>query len=407
MEIVNVNSDIKAILKTPQKILVDPLFNNDVISKVRNFHRSMEQYRATPLVELKCMALELGVKNIYVKDESYRFGLKAFKVMGGIYGLANVLADYLGLNVEDVNFDYFKKPQISEKLKDITIISATDGNHGRGLAWAGAQLGCKVVIYMPKGSTQKRAEAIQSLGAEVHITEYNYDDTLRVVIEKAKETEGSLHVQDTAWEGYTEIPNWITQGYMTIADEALTQLSYQGVQRPTHIFLQAGAGSFAMGIAGYFATIFGENCPKIIIVEPENASCYYASIMGGKEEPVRVVGDLDTIMAGLSVGEVSIEAWKRIPQIACGYISCKDFMSSKGTRLLAVPVGDDPKVVSGESGSVCMGVLHYIMNNDSCQELREKIDLGSNSNILLFSTEGDTDPDLYKQIVYNGYCKSK
>jgi diaminopropionate ammonia-lyase len=299
-----------------------------------------------------------------------------------------------------------QKPDIAEKIKKLTIISATDGNHGRGLAWAGKKLGCKVLIYMPKATTKERAQAIRNLGAEVTITDLNYDDTLRVVIEQSEQNKTYLHVQDTAWEGYSEIPNWISQGYMTIADEAITQIRFSGYKLPTHVFLQAGAGSFALGIIGHLATTFGDKCPKIIIMEPKNANCFYESIIAQGSKPIRVHGDLETMMAGLSVGEVSTEAWKLISNYANAYIMCDDSLSAKGTRLLASPLGDDKKIISGESGSIGIGVLEYLMTHDSCNSLRTELEITESSNILVFSTEGNTDSNLYNQIVYNGHIQS-
>lgn len=389
---------IKAII-TPQSTLMQvSLFNREAAAKVVKFHSTMEQYKATPLVNLKDMAQKIGVSSVHVKDESHRFGLNAFKVVGGVYGLANVIAKYLSLNIDEIEFVDLKAPKYRTKLDEITIVSVTDGNHGRGLAWAGKELGCNVVIHMPKGSAEARVNALRELGAQVHVTDLNYDDTLRIVIDSASKDNTFFHIQDQAWLGYEETPNWISQGYMTIAYEALTQLYFVGEKAPTHIFLQAGAGSMALGIAAYFANILYKESPKIILIEAENASCFYESIRKG--EPVRILGDLKTIMAGLSVGEANSEAYRILPHILSGYLSCSDEMSRYGTRLLAAPLGNDQKIISGESGSVGVGVLNHLMRSEESTVLRKVLELDNTSRVLLFSTEGDTDPQLYRKIVY-------
>ena len=401
MQEIKVDQNIEAIFTPQESVMQDPLFGDYVVKSVTRFHRSMDIYKATPLAHMKNMAKRIGVESIYVKDESHRFGLNAFKVVGGVYGLANVIARYLGIDFNTIDFNDLKQESIKDQLNEVTIMSVTDGNHGRGLAWAGAELDCNVIIYMPKGSAEARVQALTELGAEVHVTDLNYDDTLRLVIDKVAQNDKLLHVQDQAWPGYEEIPNWISQGYMTIADEALTQIYFSGDKAPTHVFLQAGAGSMALGIASYFANQLGDKCPKIVIMEAKNANCYFESIRKG--ESVRILGDLDTIMAGLSVGEVNTEGFRVIPHVASAYLSCADTMSKYGTRLLAAPQGEDPKVISGESGSVGAGVLNHLMLNDSGKELRETLNLNENSRVLLFSTEGDTDPDLYQKIVFGDY----
>ncbi|SDQ73538.1 diaminopropionate ammonia-lyase [Pseudovibrio sp. Tun.PSC04-5.I4] len=396
---ITLDEHIEAVVTPQTSVMQDPMFNQDVATRVFHFHASMSNYEATPLVNLKRMACEAGVGSIFVKDESKRFGLNAFKVVGGIFGLANVIAKYLDLGFDNLSFDDLKSARYKDKLDAMTIVSVTDGNHGRGLAWAGKELGCKVVIHMPKGSALARVNALRELGAEVHITDLNYDDTLRVVIDTAAKDSKLLHVQDQAWAGYEEIPNWISQGYMTIAHEALTQLYFGGEQAPTHIFLQAGAGSMALGIAAFFANALAENCPKIILMEAKNANCYFKSMKKG--EPVRILGDLETIMAGLSVGEMNTEAYRILPHILSGYLSCSDAMSKYGTRLLAAPSGDDAQVVSGESGSIGVGVLNHLMRCDHSEDLRKALELDHTSRVLLFNTEGDTDPALHNSIVYD------
>lgn len=195
--------------------------------KVWAFHSSMDEYTVTPLESLDALADKLGVAKIYVKDESKRFGLNAFKALGGTYSIARIICEKLGVSFENASFDYFLRSEIHERIKDMVFVTATDGNHGRGLAWAVKKLGCKSIVYMPKGSSKTRLQAIIEAGAEAVITDLNYDDAVRLANDNAKKY-GWHIVQDTAWEGYEKIPNWITQGYTTMANEALEQSSRMG-----------------------------------------------------------------------------------------------------------------------------------------------------------------------------------
>ena len=368
------------------------------MDRVRKFHSSINGYKATPLTSLENLAKELGVSKIYVKDESYRFGLNAFKGVGATYAIARVLCEKLGVDIDEVTFDYFKSPEVSEKIKDMVFVTATDGNHGRAVAWAATQLGCKSIVYMPKGSSLIRLQHIKDAGAEAYITDVNYDDAVRLANKKAEEI-GGYCVQDTAWEGYEKIPNWICQGYTTIVAEALDQLRLDGVTKPTHIFLQAGVGSFAGGILGYFANVFRDELPITIIVEPENAACIYMSALINDGQPHVVTGDLNTIMAGLACGEPNTVTWPILRDFAYAYASCPDYAAAKGMRILAAPMGSDKKVISGESGAVGLGLLALILEKGELKNLKNKLKLNEKSVIICFSTEGDTDPEQYQAII--------
>ena len=377
--------------------------SEDAINGVRNFHKSFDEYSITPLHKLENLSNHLGIKNIFLKDESYRFGLNAFKVLGGSYAMGKYLADRLGIDIEDISFEYLKSKEAKEKLGDITFVTATDGNHGRGVAWAANQLGQKSVVYMPKGSSQIRLENIRKEGSEASIIEGNYDDAVRLSDEMAKK-HGWVVVQDTAWEGYEDIPKWIMQGYGTIIHEAMEQLTEYGQEMPTHVFLQAGVGSFAGSILGFLVSKFKEDRPITIILEPDKANCLYNSAIKGQIE--NVTGDMDTIMAGLACGEPNTISWEIIMDYADGYFSCPDYVSARGMRILAAPLKGDPQIVSGESGSVGLGVISLLMEREDYRELKEEVKLDENSLVLIISTEGDTDPQKYKDIVWDGDCES-
>ena len=188
------------------------------VAKARFFHNSFPQYSITPLAQLSCMAEYLGLGGLYVKDESDRFGLYAFKVLGGSFAMARYIAKQVGRDVSEMTYDYLTSDAFRKEFGQATFFTATDGNHGRGVAWAANKLGQKAVVHMPKGSSQYRYERIAKQGAQVTIEEVNYDECVRMAAAEAEATPNGVIVQDTAWEGYEEIPSWIMQGYGTMAN---------------------------------------------------------------------------------------------------------------------------------------------------------------------------------------------
>lgn len=373
----------------------------EVTAKVRAFHKSFPEYAPTPLQNLEALAKAYGVEAIWVKDESYRFGLNAFKVLGGSYAIGKYLAERLDTPLEDLSFEKLKSKEMKEKMGEITFVTATDGNHGRGIAWAARELGQKSVVYMPKGSSQIRLDNIRNEGAEASITDLNYDDAVRLANRYAEDHNGVL-VQDSSWEGYMDIPTWIMQGYATLVDEAVEQIKALGHERPTHVFLQAGVGSFAGSILGYLVSAFGDSYPVTVVVEPDEAACLFKSMTIADGEPHAVTGDMPTIMAGLACGEPSLVAWGVLRDYADGYLSCTDAIAAKGMRILGNPLKNDPQVISGESGAVGMGVLSLLTQDSEYEDLAKQLKLDENSKILIISTEGDTDPENYRSIVWDG-----
>lgn len=379
------------------------ILTKDEVTKAKNFHSSFPQYSATPLAKLDNIAKEIGLGGVYVKDESYRFGLNAFKVLGGSFAMAKYLASKLNEDISTLGYERLISKEVKEKLGDVTFYTATDGNHGRGVAWTANKLNQKSVVYMPFGSSETRLENIRKEGAEASITDMNYDDAVRLATKNANET-GGVIVQDTAWEGYEEIPTWIMQGYGTMALEAIEQLKGYGVERPTHIFLQAGVGSLAGAIQGVFASIYGDDCPVTVISESDLADCIYKSALAKDGKPRFVGGTMQTIMAGLACGEPNTIGWEILRNHSTAFLSCPDWSAANGMRILGNPLEGDDFVKSGESGAVNMGVLYEVMTNDEYKDLRDGLKLNSDSKVLLFSTEGDTDPKKYREIVWFGSC---
>ena len=370
--------------------------------KAIQYHRSFPQYEVTPLVSLKNLAKYLGVKNIFVKDESFRFGLNAFKVLGGSYAIGRYMAKNLHKDISDVTYDVLTSTKLSNDKGQATFYSATDGNHGRGVAWAASKLGQKCIIHMPKGTTQTRLENIRKLGATADITDLNYDDCVRLANKESKEDEFGVIIQDTAWPKYEEIPTWIMQGYETLSVEADRQLLAKGCDRPTHIFVQAGVGSLAGSVIGYFANRFKDNAPKMTVVEAGAADCLYQSAVKADGELVDVDGDLRTIMAGLACGEGNYISWDILRNHADAFVSAPDWMSAKGMRVYGVPLAGDREIISGESGAVTMGVLISALTRDDYKDLKDYLGLDENSEVLLISTEGNTDPNRFREVVWDG-----
>lgn len=371
--------------------------NQETVEKVCNFHKSFPMYEQTPLARMDALASELGLGSIYVKDESYRFGLNAFKVLGASYAIGKYLAKRLGVDISEMQYGKLVSDEVKAKLGEVTFVTATDGNHGRGVAWTANRLGQKSVVYMPKGSSQERLQNIQAENAQASITDMNYDEAVRLANSQA-ELNGWVMVQDTAWEGYTDIPTWIMQGYATMGFEAHKQLP----EKPTHIFLQAGVGSLAGAVTGLFASIYGDERPIITIVEPNKADCLYRTAEADDGKLHFVTGDMNTLMAGLACGEPSSIGWNVLRDYADNFISCPDAFAAKGMRIMGNPPLGDDRVISGESGAATLGCVAEIMTNPDYAAFKEKLKLDETSRVLFFSTEGATDKESYKSIVWDG-----
>ena len=367
-----------------------PALTGEQARLARAFHSSFPQYAPTPLAELSALAAQMGLKSLLVKDESQRFGLNAFKVLGGSYAIARHIAARLGLRPEEMTFAALRSDAARAALGNAVFFTATDGNHGRGVAWTARELGCRAMVRMPKGTAKSRVENIRALGAEVTVEDCNYDGCVRLAARQARETAGGVLVQDTAWPGYTQVPLWIMQGYLTMALEADEQM----VAPPTHIFLQAGVGSMAAAVAAYFAQAYPQNPPKIILVEPTAADCFFRSAANG--EITAVTGEMRTMMAGLACGEPSPIAWDILKRLTAAYLSCEDAAAARGMRALARPLAGDKAIVSGESGASTLGAL---LDAAADEKAREALGLDERARVLLISTEGDTDPVNYRRVM--------
>ena len=385
--------------KDPSK--AKELFSIDNVRKARKFHREIPGYKMTPLRSMPNLAQMLGLGGIYIKDEAQRLTLNSFKVLGGSYAVSRYIQKMLGLSDEETTYEYLTSPECHAKLGNLTFAAATDGNHGRGIAWASMKLGLPCVIYVHKETSKARIDAIRGYGATVEIIDGNYDDAVRKMAEDAA-ANGWTVISDTSWPGYTEIPTWIMQGYSTLMLEAQEQLLGVGLSKPSHVFVQAGVGAMAASVIGFYTALFPDDPPTFIVVEPDKAACVFESIKAGDGKCHSVKGALDTIMAGLACGDPSPIAFEILEHTADFFLSIPDYIAARGMRILSCPLHGDPFIISGESGAAPLGALYSVMTDKGAADIREKMKLGPDSTVFMVNTEGNTDPKHFRQIIWDG-----
>lgn len=353
--------------------------------------QSWPNYEATPLHSLQSLADSSQLQNIWYKDESQRFGLKSFKALGGAYAVARQLQQVLEKNTG-------KQPTIAElldgqwkkELSEIVVSCATDGNHGRSVAWGAQMFGCGCVIYIHRDVSVGRQQAMEAFGAEVIRITGNYDESVRQAAFDAEE-HNRIIVSDTSYEGYMEIPKDVALGYTVMLSELVNQLNGE---IPTHVFVQGGVGGLASAVCGYFWDLWGDKRPRFVVVEPEQANCLQKSAQAGK--PIVVDGDLDTLMAGLACGEVSALAWEILATGGDDFMTLSEDAVPSTMRLLANGFQQDPAIEAGESA--VPGLAAAVIARQS-EDFAAKLALDSNSKVLVIGTEGATDPELYQQLV--------
>ncbi len=390
-------------LKNPKSKLAAELFPPGLSRKVRQLHSAIPGYHMSPLKSLPNLARRIGVGGIWVKDESERLSLNSFKVLGGAYAIYKKLLERGGFSEEELSLKNLLQLDGNhrKKLGHPVFATATDGNHGTGVAWAAHKMGFPAVIYVHSLTTKDRIRGIQRQGGKVVVVEGNYDDAVRQVSIDA-EKNGWEIISDTSWQGYEDVPKWIMQGYSTIFVEAQEQFSGQGLIRPTHLLVQAGVGSLAAAAIGFYSVLFEDNVPLSMVVEPTKAACLYESMRIGDGKPHGVTGELDTIMAGLACGDPNPMAWETLYNCADFFAKCPDYVAAKGMRVYSTPLTDDPFIVSGESGAVTLGALMYTMEYEGARELRDAMGLNEESQIMLINSEGNTSPDEFRSVVWEG-----
>ncbi|MDB5370047.1 MAG: PLP-dependent lyase/thiolase [Roseomonas sp.] len=348
--------------------------------------RSWPGYAPTPLLDLGDMAAAARVGAVHYKDEGGRFGLGSFKALGGAYAVSRLLVAELARSgaVPAADAAGLSRGDYAAWTRAITVTCATDGNHGRAVAWGASRFGARCVIFVHQSVSQGRRDAIAAYGAEIRVVPGHYDDAVREAAAVAAR-EGWFVVSDTSWPGYTELPRDVMQGYRLMAEEAMAGLPAV----PTHVFVQGGVGGVAAAVSVQSRLRFG-TAPRLVVVEPERAACLLASAEAGA--PVTVEGDLDTIMAGLACGEPSLLAWQELERAAFAFMAVPDAVVPEVMKALA---RRDPPVVAGESAVAGLAGLLLAAADPGA---RAALGLDAASRVLVFGTEGATDPALYASL---------
>ena len=364
---------------------LDAILDGDAFDMARDHIEHWQGYEPTPLHSLQTLAAAAGVASVHYKDESTRFGLGSFKALGGAYAVLRLLMQQSGLDAEQIY-----QRHDPERIAGITVVTATDGNHGRSVAWGARQFGCACRIYIHAGVSTFRESAMRELGAHVVRIEGNYDESVRRASADA-DANNWFVVSDTSWEGYTELPRYVMAGYGVMIDEAIAQLG--GEQWPTHVFVQGGVGGLAAAVAARLWQKGRDARPTIVVVEPNRCDCLYQSACNSG--PVRVAITEESIMAGLSCGEVSLLAWSILETGADHFLSIGDDDVAMAMRMLATGGYAPTRIIAGESAVA--GLLGFIAAARDAT-LSSVMGLNATSRILLFGTEGATDPGIYRKL---------
>jgi diaminopropionate ammonia-lyase len=347
-------------------------------------------YAPTPLVSLSVLATKIGVADVLYKDEGPRFGLGSFKALGGSYAALRVLQRQIAAKLgQDVTLQEIRSGKVAALAAQITLVSATDGNHGRSLAWGCQRFGAPCRIYIHAEVSEGRAAAMRDLGAEVIRINGDYDASV-VLAKKEAEENGWFVVSDTSWEGYSEPPRDVMAGYGVMTSEICESLD----QPPTHVFLQGGVGGLAAGVVAGLRQHWGKQGPRVVIVEPELAACLFESGRSGEATTFAV--QTETLMAGLSCGEPSGMAWEILAEEAADFLTIPDSLVAPCVRLLARPCAGDPAIEAGESAIAGLAAL-IAARQDAA--LSAKLGLDAQSRVLLIGSEGVTDPEIFAQIM--------
>ena len=379
-------------------VVVEPKHGDAALTVVspQDFARARDEitqwqgYQPTPLVPLRGLAKILGVARIDYKDEGPRFGLGSFKALGGAYAALRVLQREIAKQTgRAVSLTDIREGRYASECSALTLVSATDGNHGRSLAWGCQRVGAPCRIYIHAEVSEGRAQAMRNLGADVIRIEGDYDASVVLAREEA-EKNGWFVVSDTSWPGYSEPPRDVMAGYGVMVQEACDALK----EAPTHVFVQGGVGGLAAAVAAALRQYWPDASPRIIVVEPERAACLIESASHGQATSVTIAEE--TIMAGLSCGEPSEMAWAVLAQEASDYLTIPDSVVAPTVRLLAQEATGDPKVEAGESAVAGLAALIAVQKHPV---LGAALGLGETSRVLLFGSEGVTDPEVFREIM--------
>ncbi|MGA8258648.1 MAG: diaminopropionate ammonia-lyase [Arenicellales bacterium] len=349
-------------------------------------------YAPTPLHSLDTLAQAAGVAGVYYKDEGRRFEPGSFKALGGAYAVQQLLRREIGQRRgADVSLEDVRARRYGDIAAGITVATATDGNHGRSVAWGASRFGCSCVIYVHRAVSEGRRAAMEAYGATVVRVDGNYDDSVRRA-EADAQANGWFIVSDTSYPGYTSLPKYVMAGYTLMIREALSQIP--AGHALTHVFLQGGCGGLAASVAAYLWQTLGASRPRLVAVEPMQADCLYQSVRSGRRTDVNITEE--SLMAGLSCGEVSALAWTVVRRAVNDFVAMNEDLVAPSMRLLARGGRGWPPIVAGESGVPGLAVMLAAARQPG---LRDSLDIGSGSEVLLIGTEGATDPEIYERLV--------
>jgi diaminopropionate ammonia-lyase len=350
---------------------------------VQKFHSSLPGYQTTPLHALPGLASHLGLGNLYIKDESHRFGLDAFKVLGASWAIHRMLAR-------------------NDNAGPPVFACATDGSHGRAVAWAARRAGAKAVVYVPRSMPPVRMEAIRKEGAEVVVVDGLYDDAVRKADHEAR-LHGWQIISDNAYPGHSgEIPGWVMEGYRTLFVEADQQLAALAAAPLDLVILQAGVGAMAAAAAAHFRTRGRPHLPVLACVQPVSSDCLVESAFSENGEPCKTTGTQDSIMALLNCGMPSLLAWPVLRTSIALFLSIEDRFAEEAVRCLYHPVDGDPRILAGESGAAGLAGLIALCTAPRFSEAKEKLGISRNLSAMVIVTEGPSNPGSFNRIVSSG-----
>ncbi|MGO4830938.1 diaminopropionate ammonia-lyase [Rhizobiaceae sp. 2RAB30] len=359
-------------------------------ARAQAFLETLPGYRPTPLIALPALAKASGIGALHVKDEGKRFGLKSFKALGGAYAVISLVLEEAGRRLgRGLSPTDIASQDVRAIVATMTVACATDGNHGRSVAWGAELAGAACEIFIHAGVSEGRAAAMAAFGAHINRIQGSYDDSVALAAEMAA-ARGWTVVSDTSWEGYETIPLTVMQGYTAMIGEALDA----SAEPPTHLFLQAGVGGMAAAVASYATQRLGAAAPKVVVVEPERAACLYATARAGRL--VTIPHGEPTIMAMLECATPSPIGWEVLRNLADGYVTLEEQEAVKAMKMLAQPVGGDPAIVAGESGATGLAGMFACLADPTA---RAHLGLDAQSRVLVFNSEGATDPKIYADIV--------
>ena len=390
-EIAKHHFNLKAIPRQSRPEIVDSALDIQTCSRAKASITSWPTYAPTPLHNLPALADEIGIAQLFYKDEATRLGLGSFKALGGAYAVLHSVAQEISVRGSTAtDIEALMAGQLSQAA-EITVVTATDGNHGRSVAWGARNVGCRCIIYMHAEVSPGRQSAVESLGAEVIRVAGDYGDSVRQAARDAAANNWLL-VSDTAWPGYTDIPRAVMAGYTVMSTEAMNQLP--PASTPTHVFIQGGCGGLAGAVCADLWHRYDTQRPRFIVVEPVPADCLFQSAVAGAVVNISVTRE--SVMGGLSCGEVSLLGWDILESGADHFLTIEDDAVGPLMKQLAQGTGDDPRIVAGEAAVAGLaGCIAARADADLCQTLA----LNEQSTVLVFGTEGATDPTIYRQLV--------